>query len=143
MRASLAVLFAVCACGARAAGPAETLTIACRGHELRVEIADDEPARQRGLMHRRELAPDAGMLFVWPTADIAAFWMKNTYLPLSIAFLADDGRIVNLADMEPLDEQTFHRSAEPVRFALEVNRGWFATHGVGTGDSCDLGAVER
>lgn len=79
-------------------------------------------------MHRKDMPQHEGMLFVFESREMQCFWMKNTLLPLSIAFLADDGRIVSIADMKPLDE-TSHCSAEPVRFALEMNQGWFAKRG--------------
>ena len=89
-------------------------------------------------MFRRSLDADAGMLFVFPVPQAASFWMKDTYIPLTIAFLDENGRIVNLADMEPFDTGTLHRSEGMVKYALETNRGWFVEHGVGPGDTCDL-----
>jgi uncharacterized membrane protein (UPF0127 family) len=84
------------------------------------------------MMFRTEMAQHEGMLFVFDGPERRCFWMKNTLLPLSIAFIADDGRIVNLADMQPQSEQS-HCSAEPVRFALEMNQGWFAKRGIKPG----------
>jgi uncharacterized protein len=143
--ALLAILPAVPGCGARrgsAPGPTQTVRISCRGHDLIAEIAADEPTRERGLMYRRSLDRDAGMLFVFPADTHASFWMKDTYIPLTIAFIDAGGQIVNLSDMEPFDDRSNHRSARPVRYALEMNRGWFAEHGVGPGDTCDLRDVE-
>ncbi|MEQ4616894.1 MAG: DUF192 domain-containing protein [Corticimicrobacter sp.] len=95
-------------------------------HLIHAEVADNDATRQRGLMFRQELAPNHGMLFVYPTPDTLCFWMRNTPLPLSIAFIRDDGTIANIADMAPYTE-TPHCSAEPVRYALEMEQGWFAT----------------
>ena len=84
-------------------------------------------------MFRKSLAPNHGMLFVFQDKSPQCFWMRNTYVALSIAFLDDDGRIVNIEDMAPLTE-TSHCSREPVRFALEMEQGWFARRGVNAGD---------
>ena len=85
-----------------------------------------------GMMFRRQMGSNEGMLFVAPDKGIRCFWMRNTFIPLSIAFLDDDGRIVNIADMQPQSDQT-HCSTEPVRHALEVNQGWFAKRGIKAG----------
>lgn len=98
-----------------------------------VQLAADEPSRQIGLMYRRQMPANEGMLFAFPRAGVQCFWMKNTPLPLTAAFLADDGTVVNLADMQPHDERT-HCSAQPVRFVLEMHQGWFAQKGIGPGD---------
>jgi uncharacterized membrane protein (UPF0127 family) len=84
-------------------------------------------------MHRRSLAPNHGMLFVFQEKSPQCFWMRNTLIALSIAFLDDDGRIVNIEDMAPLTENS-HCSKEPVRFALEMEQGWFARRGIRAGD---------
>lgn len=83
-------------------------------------------------MQRQSMPQHEGMLFVFERAGIQCFWMKNTPLPLTAAFIADDGRITNLADMQPLDEQS-HCSSEPVRFVLEMNQGWFRSKGIQAG----------
>lgn len=88
--------------------------------------------RQTGLMHRTSMPQHEGMLFVFENPGVQCFWMKNTLLPLTAAFVADDGTIVNLADMQPLDEAS-HCSAKPVRFVLEMNQGWFAAKGIKAG----------
>jgi len=97
------------------------------------ELAVTTEQRERGLMFRQELAPDGGMLFIYPADRELRFWMKNTSIPLSVAFLDHQGRILNMADMQPFDE-TLHRSAGPACCALEVNQGWFAKNGIQTGD---------
>ena len=101
-------------------------------HNIRAEVARTPEQRSVGLMHRRELGANDGMLFVFEQAGVQCFWMRNTLVPLSIAFLADDGRIVNIADMQPQSEQS-QCSAQPVRHALEMNQGWFARRGVRAG----------
>lgn len=101
-------------------------------HVIQAEVAITPEQRAIGLMHRKTMPPNHGMLFVFEDAQPQCFWMKNTLLPLSIAFVADDGSIVNIADMKPLDE-TSHCSAKPVRFALEMNQGWFAKRGLKAG----------
>ena len=101
-------------------------------HNIRAAVAQTPEQRQTGLMFRREMAQHEGMLFVFEQASAQCFWMKDTLLPLSIAFLADDGSVVNIADMKPqaLDS---HCSARPVRYVLEMNQGWFAKRGIKPG----------
>jgi len=100
---------------------------------IRAEVAGDADSRARGLMFRERLGANEGMLFVFEQPSTQCFWMRNTLVPLTIAFLADDGRIVNTADMEPKSEAS-HCSSEGVRFALEMERGWFAKRGLNRGD---------
>jgi len=107
--------------------------------EVRVEIADDLPEQTRGLMERTALAEDRGMLFVYSDEEVRSFWMKNTLIPLSIAYMDSEGRIVDIQDMKPLDDDPpNYVSAKPARYALEVNRGFFEEHGVEVGDTADL-----
>ncbi len=111
------------------------------GEEVEVvaEIADDDAERRRGLMQRTELAESAGMLFVFGAEQPLSFWMKDTLIPLSIAYIAADGRIVDIQDMEPLDDEPpSYVSAEPAKYALEVNRGFFAERGVEVGDTVEI-----
>jgi uncharacterized membrane protein (UPF0127 family) len=105
--------------------------------EVQVEIADDRAEQQRGLMERTELAEDAGMLFVFDREEPRSFWMRNTLIPLSIAYIASDGRIVDIQDMQPLDE-TSHPSAAPAQYALEVNQGFFAERGIEVGNEVEI-----
>lgn len=93
-------------------------------HRIHAQVAAQFQERQVGLMHRKSMPQNEGMLFVFERPGIQCFWMKDTLLPLTAAFLADDGSIVNLADMKPRDE-TSHCSTQPVRFVLEMNQGWF------------------
>ena len=101
-------------------------------HQIVVHVARSDEERALGLMHRRELAPDEGMLFMCDTCEVQSFWMKDTPLPLSIAFLEDDGTILKIADLEPHDLEG-ESSGEPVRFVLEVNQGWFRERGIAPG----------
>jgi len=104
---------------------------------VEVEIADNDAERQRGLMERTALAENAGMLFVFEREQPLAFWMRNTLIPLSVAYIDSNGRIVDIQDMEPLDE-TPHPSAEPGRYALEVNQGFFAERGIEVGNEMEI-----
>lgn len=101
-------------------------------YRIQAQVAAHIHERQTGLMHRRDMPAHEGMLFVFEQHDVQCFWMKNTLLPLTAAFVADDGTIVNLADMQPLDERS-HCSTRPVRFVLEMNQGWFTAKGMGAG----------
>ena len=103
-----------------------------RGRPLRAEIADTPERRRRGLMFRKSLPPNRGMLFIFPEEDYHGFWMKNTGIPLSIAFISRDGRIRQIEVMEPMSEE-IHSSRFPVKYALEVNRGWFSQFGIRAG----------
>ncbi|MGB9701045.1 MAG: DUF192 domain-containing protein [Thermodesulfobacteriota bacterium] len=98
-----------------------------------VELARTEKEKARGLMFRTKLAENEGMLFIYEQEEILAFWMKNTFLPLSIAFIDRHGRIIDIQDMEPFSLDT-HRSARPAQYALEVNKGWFEKNGIKVGD---------
>lgn len=104
---------------------------------LKVEIADTPEERARGLMGRRTLAEDAGMLFVWTEETQSGFWMKDTFVPLSIAFIDAAGVILHIEDMQPL-EKTLHYSPGPYRYAVEANQGWFRENGVEPGDRAVL-----
>ena len=110
----------------------QAITLNAGMHNIRAEVALTPEQRQKGLMFRRDLGSHEGMLFVFEEPMPQCFWMKNTPTPLTIAFVADDGSIVNLADMKPFDE-TSHCSARPVRFVLEMNQGWFAKRGIKPG----------
>src|SRR5690606_36326389 len=95
-------------------------------HHIQAEVAHTHQARSKGLMQRRSMPGNHGMVFVWPEEGRHCMWMRNTYLPLSVAFIDDGGRIVNIADMTPRTDDV-HCAAQPVRYALEMNQGWFAT----------------
>ena len=107
--------------------------------EVRVEIADSDSERARGLMHRTALAENRGMLFVFRSEERLSFWMKDTLIPLSIAFMDSEGRIVDIQDMKPLDDDPpSYVSARPAQYALEVNQGFFEERGVEVGDRAEL-----
>ncbi len=112
--------------------PRIPLTIA--NHELHAEVAYTQPARARGLMFRPKMDENAGMLFVFPQNDYYGMWMRNTIIPLSVAFIDEKGVILNIANMEP-HSLTVHYSAGLVKYALEVNRGWFAHRKIQAGES--------
>lgn len=101
-------------------------------HQIDAQLALTPDQRQAGLMYRAEMPQHEGMLFVFEQASQQCFWMKNTLLPLTAAFVADDGTIVNLADMKPQSIES-HCSARPVRFVLEMNQGWFAKRAIKAG----------
>jgi len=101
-------------------------------HNIVAEVAQTPLQQQTGMMMRTEMATHEGMLFVFEDVSQRCFWMKNTLLPLSIAFIEDDGTVVNVAEMKPRSEAT-HCSEKPVRFALEMNQGWFSKRGIKAG----------
>ena len=109
-----------------------TAPIVVGGVPLTVYLANTEESRELGLMHVKELPQDRGMLFIYPRAGRRRFWMRNTYVPLSLAYVAEDGTIEQLCDMRPLEDTTYP-SQSVVRFVLEVNQGWFTVHGVKVG----------
>ena len=101
-------------------------------HQIDAQVAASPDERQIGLMFRKEMPQHEGMIFVFEQAAQQCFWMKNTLLPLTAAFVSDDGTIVNLADMKPQTMQS-HCSDKPVRYVLEMNRGWFTKKGLKAG----------
>ena len=119
-----------------------TVTLSAGMHLIQAELAQTSEQRSIGLMHRPKMGANEGMLFVFESASEQCFWMKNTLLPLSIAFLADDGQVVNIEDMAP---QTLngHCSRRPVRYALEMNQGWFAKRGIKAGSRLQGGPLPK
>ncbi len=109
-------------------------------HRVDAELATSPEARARGLMQRTFMASGKGMLFVFPSDDSHCMWMKNTLIPLSVAFIDAKGKILNIEDMEPETENN-HCARAPARYALEVNMGWFAVRGIKPGMS--IGGLER
>lgn len=109
-------------------------------HLIRAEVAADYSTRGRGLMFRKALAPNSGMLFIFDAADVHCMWMKNTYIALSVAFVDAQGAIINIADMQPHSEQS-HCAARPAVYALEMTQGWFAERGVKPG--MKLGGLDK
>ena len=108
------------------------ITLSVNGHKLTAEVAHTEPARTQGLMHRRMLPENRGMLFVFAHVALHAMWMMNTHVPLSVAFVDERGVITNIADMKPGTQDT-HPAAKPAKYALEMNRGWFTKRGIRAG----------
>lgn len=99
---------------------------------IQAEVAQTLDEQSIGLMYRRTMGVNEGMLFIYDNPQIRCFWMRNTPLPLTIAFIADDGSIVNLKDMQPETEKS-HCATKPVRYALEMNQGWFEKRGLKSG----------
>ena len=130
----LVVFWLLAATAAAEPLPLAELPIAER--TLTVEIAATPQAMARGLMFREHLPDDHGMLFIWPGDQVVGMWMKNTLIPLSVAFIDREYRVRNIADMEPHSRRV-HPSDGPVRYALEVNLGWFERHGVHPGTRID------
>ena len=117
------------------AAPAQQLPVvelSAGMHRIRAEVAADYGSRMTGLMHRPSMPQNAGMLFIFDENTVHCMWMKNTLIPLSVAFLDEEGAIINIADMQPHSEQS-HCAARPARYALEMNRGWFESRGIKPG----------
>jgi uncharacterized membrane protein (UPF0127 family) len=104
-----------------------------KGISFTVEHADTEQLRNKGLMFRESLSHNTGMLFTFPDTDYRSFWMKNTYIPLSIAYLSESGRILNIESMKPLSTRDVN-SLGPAKYALEMNYGWFTKNNIKPGD---------
>lgn len=115
------------------------------GQKLQVEYADTWDLRARGLMHRTELCQQCGMLFKFDRERLISMWMKNTFIPLDVAFFKQNGEIVDIKQMQP-EDLTSVPSSRPVLYALEMNEGWFAANGVKEGDSIEVletGTIEE
>lgn len=109
-----------------------TVMLGAGFHNIKAEVALSEKEHEIGLMHRTSMGPNEGMIFIFDRPGQQCFWMKNTLIPLSVAFIADDGTIVNLDEMKP-ETLNPHCSAKPVRFVLEMNTGWFSKRGLKAG----------
>ena len=118
------------------------MTLSAGMHLLDVQLAQTPEQRQIGLMFRKDMPQHEGMLFVFEQPATQCFWMRNTLLPLTAAFLDDEGTIVNLADMKPQNDDS-HCSAKPVRFVLEMNQGWFAKRNIKAGYKLGGAAFRR
>jgi uncharacterized membrane protein (UPF0127 family) len=112
----------------------QTVSLTIKSFQVKAEVADRPATRARGLMHRESLPDNHGMLFVFDSPSRQCMWMKNTPLPLSVAFIKADGRIANIAQMQPQTE-TIHCSTENVLYALEMTQGWFWARAVKPGDA--------
>ena len=136
--AILLMLAGLAACVSAPQAPAQMpeITLSIGGQKLTAEVAANDPERMQGLMHRRMMPESRGMLFVFTNVSRHAMWMKNTFIPLSVAFIDANGVITNIEDMQPhtLDS---HGAIKPVRFALEMNLGWFAKRGIKAGAKID------
>ncbi len=125
--------------GRHESGPYVTLNI--NGRPLRVEVARTPSERQKGLMHREHMEPDEGMLFVFTEDRILSFWMKDTGIPLSIAFLDKNGKVTDILDMEPFSLDAVYSSA-PCRYAIEAQKGFFRRAGLRAGDTVRLDIID-
>jgi uncharacterized membrane protein (UPF0127 family) len=136
---SVAFLAAALA-GAAGAADLPTLKLTAGIHLITAEVANTFDSRARGLMYRKSLGPNQGMLFVFPEVTVHCMWMKNTFVPLSVAFMDEQGAIVSIHDMQPQTEDS-HCAARPARFALEMAQGWFAQKGVRPG--ARIGGIDQ
>ena len=116
--------------------PRRTVTI--EGHEVDCEVADTDPSRMQGLMHRQDLPQNTGMLFVFPWSEQQSFWMRDTHIPLDVAFADARGRILNIEPGSPMSEQKI-LSRGSAMYVLEVPKGWFAFRGLEPGSIINLG----
>ena len=127
-------------CAGLAAAQMPRIELSAGIHRIKAELADTDASRQRGMMFRKTLLPQEGILFVFERSERVCMWMKNTYLPLSVAFLDDQGVILNIEDMAPHSEVS-HCAKKAARFALEMNLGWFEKRGLRAG--IKISGVER
>jgi len=136
MKRLLVTLFALAAAAAALAQEPQTnlqrVRLAAGMHQIDAQVAATPDQRATGLMWRREMPQHEGMLFIFEAPAVQCFWMKNTLMPLSAAFLADDGTLVNVVEMKPQTLDS-HCSEKPVRYVLEMNQGWFAKKGIKPG----------
>jgi len=130
MRFALVLLLACLPAALRAQLPVVQLSTGM--HLIRAEVADNDASRTQGLMHRKSMPQGDGMVFVFDEIAIHCMWMKNTLIPLSVAFIDQSGVIVNIVDMQPHNEKS-HCATRPARYALEMNKGWFADRGIKPG----------
>ena len=113
-------------------GPLQKVELSIDMRVIHAEVADTVAARMQGLMYRNSLAPNSGMLFVYEQPAMECMWMKNTLVPLSVAFMDDKGMIINIARMQPQTEVS-HCTERPASYALEMEQGWFARNGIRPG----------
>ncbi len=130
----LAYLLAIIAFSESADAQLRTMELSAGIHVIRAEVASTFETRMQGLMFRKYLGQNEGMLFVFPRAEEHCMWMKNTLIPLAVAFVDEKGRIVSISEMQPQTEAS-HCATAPARFALEMNKGWFASKGIKPGAS--------
>jgi uncharacterized membrane protein (UPF0127 family) len=120
---------------------ADFFTVTVGGRKVRLQLAVTTPEMERGLMERTQLGPDDGMLFVYPRPQAMAFWMHDTPTPLDLGFFGAEGILREVYPLYPFDERTVASRSTALQFALEMNQGWFAAHGVRPGAALDLAAV--
>jgi uncharacterized membrane protein (UPF0127 family) len=132
-RVLAAMLLLAASVAVRGEAPVRATVLHIGKQPLKVEVAADDAQRERGLMFRKSLPREEGMLFVFDDPGYYAMWMKNTLIPLSVAFVDRHGVILNIADMEPQTLDT-HIAAGPALYAIETNKGWFAAHRIAAGD---------
>lgn len=132
MKFAAFLFLAVLAAGASSAAELPKVALTIGTQKVTAEVAATPQERAQGLMNRFSLQPDNGMLFVFERPEPLKFWMKNTFIPLSIAFIGADGKIINIEDMKPQSEES-HWSKGPALYALEMKKGWFAERGIGPG----------
>ncbi len=137
---TLAALFVLSVASGPAIGQLPALELSAGIHLIRAEVASTFDSRAQGLMFRKTLGANSGMLFVFPDVSTHCMWMKNTYVPLSVAFMDEQGTIVSIHDMQPQNE-TSHCARKPARFALEMNQGWFAQKGIKPG--AKIGGLDK
>jgi len=130
--ACLAATLLVAAPARAQLGPLPRVELSLGMRQIHAELADTVPARMQGLMYRASLEPNSGMLFVYEQPAMECMWMKNTLVPLSVAFIDEAGRIINIERMQPQTEDS-HCTERPASFALEMEQGWFARNGIGAG----------
>lgn len=140
LRTTARVSLALAAASAPAFSQLPILELNAGIHLVRAEVANTFDSRARGLMFRKSLGTNQGMLFVFAEVAPHCMWMKNTYVPLSVAFMDEEGAIVSIYDMQPLNE-TSHCAAKPARYALEMNQGWFAQKGIKPG--AKIGGLDK
>ena len=131
--ATLAALVALFSPGPAPGDPLLTYPLRINGHRIRAEVANTDASRRQGLMFRERLEENAGMIFVYPSQGPHAMWMKNTLVPLSVAFIDKHGRIINIEEMQPQTEDA-HAAKGEAAYALEMNQGWFRKRGIKSGD---------
>jgi uncharacterized membrane protein (UPF0127 family) len=135
-----AVLLAAMTIAGAARAEEQVMELNAGIHVIRAELAYTDAVRMQGLMYRKQLGPNQGMLFVFPELGRECMWMKNTLIPLSVAFMDEKGAILNIEDMAPQTENS-HCSKGPARYALEMDVGWFKSHGMSAGGR--IGGIER
>lgn len=140
MRFHCTVLACLCIAGSAAAADFPVVELAAGMYRIEAEVAHTFAGRAQGLMHRRDMADQRGMLFVFPDTAVHCMWMRNTLIPLSVAFLDDEGGVINIEDMAPRTEDN-HCAARPARYALEMNRGWFERRGIAKG--ARIGGIDK